>query len=102
MERITIIGIGPVGMSIGLGLKAAGLTDTEILATSGDRKTLNYGKEIGAFDEISSSLRSAPARRTDGHTRLDPRRGEGAHGGHRPDPGGGLPGSPIPASPRSR
>ena len=59
MERITIIGIGPVGMSIGLGLKAAGLTDTEILATSGDRKTLNYGKEIGAFDEISSSLRSA-------------------------------------------
>ena len=59
MERITIIGMGPVGMSIGLGLKAAGLTDTEILGTSGDRKTLNYGKEIGAFDEISSSLRPA-------------------------------------------
>ena len=59
MERITIIGIGPIGMSIGLGLKAAGLTDTEILGTSGDRKTLNYGKEIGAFDEISSNLRSA-------------------------------------------
>ena len=46
-------------MSIGLGLKAAGLTDTEILGTSGDRKTLNYGKEIGAFDEISGNLRSA-------------------------------------------
>ena len=44
---------------MGLGLKAAGLTDTEILGTSGDRKTLNYGNEIGAFDEISSSLRSA-------------------------------------------
>ena len=59
MERITIIGMGPIGMSIGLGLKAAGLTDTEILGTSGDRKTLNYGKEIGAFDELSSNLRSA-------------------------------------------
>ena len=59
MERITIIGIGPIGMSLGLGLKAAGLTDTEILGTSGDRKTLNYGKEIGAFDEISGNLRSA-------------------------------------------
>ena len=59
VERITIIGMGPIGMSIGLGLKAAGLTDTEVLGTSGDRKTLNYGKEIGAFDEISSNLRSA-------------------------------------------
>ena len=59
MERITIIGIGPIGMSIGLGLKAAGLSDTEIMGTSGDRKTLNYGKEIGAFDEIGGNLRSA-------------------------------------------
>ncbi len=46
-------------MSIGLGLKAAELTDTEIVGTSGDRRTLNYGKKIGAFDDISGNLRSA-------------------------------------------
>ena len=46
-------------MSIGLGLKAAELSDTEIMGVSGDRKVLNHGKKVGAFDSISGNLRSS-------------------------------------------
>ncbi len=51
--------MGPVGISIGLGLKSSSLDGVEVLGTSGDRTILNQGKKIGAFDTISSNLRSA-------------------------------------------
>ena len=51
--------MGPVGVSIGLGLKSSSLAGIEVLGTSGDRTILNQGKKIGAFDTISSNLRSA-------------------------------------------
>ena len=59
MQRITIIGIGPIGASIGLALKRAGLSDTEIVGTSGDRDLLSAVSKLGAVDKTISNLRSA-------------------------------------------
>ena len=59
LERITIIGMGPVGASIGLGLKRAKLSDTEIVGTSGDRKALSEVEKMGAVDSTNGNLRSA-------------------------------------------
>ncbi len=59
MDRITIIGVGPIGISIGLCLKAAELKETEIVATSGDRAVLKLGSEMNAFDKTSGNLKSA-------------------------------------------
>ena len=35
MDRITIIGSGSIGLSMGLGIKAIGLKETELVGTSG-------------------------------------------------------------------
>ena len=59
MERITIIGVGPLGASIGLGLMKRRLRDTEIVISSADRTVLNTLSKIGAADQTISSLRSA-------------------------------------------
>ena len=59
MDRITIITAGPVGLSIGLGLKRANLQNTEILGTSGYRDLLTKGSKMGAFDRTSKNLKSA-------------------------------------------
>ena len=59
MQRITIVGIGPIGASIGLALKKAGLRDTEIVGTSGDRDVLSAVSKLGAVDKTISNLREA-------------------------------------------
>ena len=59
MERITIVGIGPIGASIGLALKRADLGDVEVVATSGDRDTLSEAVKMGAVDQAVGNLRSA-------------------------------------------
>ena len=59
MDRITIITAGPLGLSIGLGLKRADLQNTEVVGTSGDRGLLTKGKKMGAFDRTSNNLKSA-------------------------------------------
>lgn len=59
MERITIIGMGPIGVSIGLALKKAGLKNTEIIGSSGDKDALSTASKIGAMDKADSNLRSA-------------------------------------------
>lgn len=59
MDRITILGMGPVGASIGLALRRAGLTDTQIVGTDGDRDTLSRASKIGAVDRAIGNLRSA-------------------------------------------
>ena len=59
MDRITIVGMGPLGASIGLGLKRAGLTSTEIVGTDRDRHALSQASRMGAVDKAVGSLRSA-------------------------------------------
>ena len=56
MDRITIITAGPMGVSIGLGLRAAGLRDTVIVGSSGDRGLLASASRMGAFDETSTEM----------------------------------------------
>jgi len=59
LERITIIGMGPIGVSIGLALMKAKLKTTEIVGSSGDRDALSTASKIGAMDQAESNLRSA-------------------------------------------
>ena len=59
MERITIIGTGVVGVSIGLALKRANLRNTEIVGSSGDRDALKIAYDAGAYDDQTSNLRNA-------------------------------------------
>ena len=59
MDRITIIGSGSIGLSMGLGLKAIDLKETELVATSGDRKWREKATETGAFDSVSGNLGDA-------------------------------------------
>jgi len=59
MDRITIITAGPLGLSIGLGLKRAQLQNTEVVGTSGYSGLLTKGAKMGAFDSTSRNLKSA-------------------------------------------
>ena len=59
MDRITIIGMGPIGVSIGLGLKRSRLKDTEIVGADADRKVLSRVSKLGAVDRTTGNLRSA-------------------------------------------
>lgn len=59
MERITIIGVGPLGVSIGLGLMKRRLHNTEVVISSGDRRVVNALSKMGAANETVSNLRSA-------------------------------------------
>lgn len=59
MDRITIIGMGPIGTSIGLALRAAKLKNTEIVGTSAEKRNLSLAKDMGAIDKSISNLRSS-------------------------------------------
>lgn len=59
MERITIIGTSPIGVSMGLALKSAKLKNTEIVGTSGDRQALSIANKKGAYDKTEGLLRPA-------------------------------------------
>ena len=59
MDRITILGMGPLGVSIGLALKRARLSDTEIMGTDGSSRSLAQASKMGAIDKSSGNLRSA-------------------------------------------
>ena len=59
MERITIIGMSPLGASIGLALMRARLRNTEIIGTSVDRNSLTKAAKMGAMDKAISNVRSA-------------------------------------------
>ena len=56
LDRITIIGMGPIGASIGLGLKRGSLEATDILGVDTDRKVLAQASKMGAVDETSTNL----------------------------------------------
>ncbi len=51
--------MGPVGASIGLGLRGACLAETEVVGADGDRDALGRASKIGAVDRATGSLRSA-------------------------------------------
>ena len=59
LERIAIVGTGPIGTSIGLALKSVGLKNTEVIGQCSDRNTLSIIKKINAFDDIVSGLDEA-------------------------------------------
>ena len=61
MDRIAILGMGTVGLSIGLGLKRAGLQETEIVGADGDRRRLSKASRMGAVDRTTGNLKSAVA-----------------------------------------
>ena len=59
MERIAILGMGPIGASIGLGLKRAGLEDTEVVGVDGSRDALSRARKLGALDAATGDLKAA-------------------------------------------
>ena len=59
MDRITIIGLGPIGVSIGLALRRNQLKGTEIVGISGKREVMTAATKIGAVDKTTSNLASA-------------------------------------------
>ena len=59
MERITIIGMGIIGASLGLALKKARLTDTEVVGYVSNRNVSSIVKELDAFDKLESQLEKA-------------------------------------------
>ena len=55
-KRITIIGLGLIGGSIGLALKKAGLTDVQIVGHSRQRSTEGRAEQMGAIDKGEHNL----------------------------------------------
>jgi prephenate dehydrogenase len=55
-KRITIIGTGLIGGSLGLALKATNLPNVEIVGHDRDRGTANKAKKIGAIDKAEHNL----------------------------------------------
>lgn len=60
-NRITIIGTGLMGGSLGLALKAAGLQDVEIVGHDRERANANRAQSIGAIDRAEHNLPRAVA-----------------------------------------
>jgi prephenate dehydrogenase len=58
-KRITIIGTGLIGGSIGLALKAHGLPDVEIVGHDRSRGTTSEAEKIGAVDKAEHNLHRA-------------------------------------------
>jgi prephenate dehydrogenase len=59
VERITIIGLGLIGGSLGLALKAAKLTDIEIVGYDRDAQAAGDARRMGAVDKSERSLHRA-------------------------------------------
>jgi prephenate dehydrogenase len=59
MARIAIIGLGLIGGSLALGIKAAGRKDVEIVGYDESRHTRREAEKRGAVDEMASSAARA-------------------------------------------
>lgn len=59
MEQLTIIGLGLIGGSIGLALRAAKLPNLEVVGFDTERGISGDAKKIGAIDRAAPSLREA-------------------------------------------
>src|SRR3972149_3685068 len=59
--RITIIGLGLIGGSLGLAIKAAGLPGVEIVGHARRRQVASKARKIGAIDRAEHNLPRAVA-----------------------------------------
>ena len=59
MERITIVGVGPIGVSIGQSLMKRKLSNTEVVITSGDRAVMSAVSKMDAAHKTIGGLRQA-------------------------------------------
>ena len=59
MDRITIIGTGLIGTSLGMAIKRAARKGTEVVGTDIDRGRAVKAQRMGALDHVSSSLAGA-------------------------------------------
>lgn len=59
MEKIAIVGVSPVGASIGLALMDRRLNNTEIVITSGDRNIISDVSKLAAANKTTTSMRDA-------------------------------------------
>ena len=62
MERIAIMGLGPIGVSIGLALKQAELKQVEIVGFDKDRRSASQAAKMGAVDRATGVYRKAVER----------------------------------------
>jgi len=58
-DRITIIGLGLIGGSLGMALKAAKLRNVEIIGVDTSYDTVNTAKRRGAVDGTERSIANA-------------------------------------------
>ncbi|MDP2660944.1 MAG: prephenate dehydrogenase/arogenate dehydrogenase family protein [Dehalococcoidia bacterium] len=58
MKKIAIVGLGLIGASIGLGLRAAGLDDARLVGFSRSQATRVKARQAGVVDETAGSLAS--------------------------------------------
>jgi len=61
LERITVMGMGPIGTSMGLALKKVGMKNTEVVGYSVNRQTSSAIQKMAAFDLYDTNLESALA-----------------------------------------
>ncbi len=59
MEKIAIVGVSPVGVSMGMALMNRRLSNTEIIITSGDRNIISDVSKVGAANRAITSMRDA-------------------------------------------
>ena len=59
MDRITVVGMGALGASLGLALKKIRLKNTEVIGHCLERKTGAEINKIGAFDAMEGNLKKA-------------------------------------------
>ncbi len=59
MEKIAIVGVSPVGVSMGMALMDRRLSNTEIVITSGDRNIVSEASKLGAANKTTTSMRDA-------------------------------------------
>lgn len=59
MEKITIIGMGLIGTSVGLAIKKLKHKDIMLVGTDLDRRNANKAKKMGALDKVEGRLDSA-------------------------------------------
>lgn len=59
MERIAIVGVGPIGVSIGQSLMKRNLSNTEVVISSGDRAVMSAVSKLDAAHRTIGGLRQA-------------------------------------------
>ena len=59
MEHIAIVGLGPIGASLGLALKSANLKNTQIVGCSPNRNVASQNKKLNFFDSFETNIAKA-------------------------------------------